>query len=49
MEPGPTSFTIVPKSNVVVPDPSTRRAPGAGGDDIFKRLKARQSGRGGGR
>ncbi|KAF2199455.1 hypothetical protein GQ43DRAFT_420259 [Delitschia confertaspora ATCC 74209] len=38
MEAGPTTYTIVPKSNVVAEEPARRTG---GGDDIFKRLKAK--------
>lgn len=49
IEGGPTSYTIVPKSNIQIPD-QVRRAPGAAGDEAFRRMRAKQlgkSGRGG--
>ncbi|KAF2180174.1 hypothetical protein K469DRAFT_730198 [Zopfia rhizophila CBS 207.26] len=46
MEAGPTTYTVVPKSNVQFTDAAQTKAPGGGGDEIFKRLKAR-GGRGG--
>ncbi|OCK77377.1 hypothetical protein K432DRAFT_358699 [Lepidopterella palustris CBS 459.81] len=49
MEGGPTTYTIVPKSNIQTPE-QVRRAPGAAGDEAFRRMRARQlgkSGRGG--
>jgi transcription factor SPN1 len=43
MEQGPTTYTVVPKSNVIITE-QQRRA--GGGEDILRRMKAR-SGRGG--
>ncbi|KAF2463641.1 uncharacterized protein BDR25DRAFT_272832 [Lindgomyces ingoldianus] len=45
MEAGPTTYTIVPRSNVQLGE-QVKRAPGAGGDELLKRIKAK-SGRGG--
>jgi transcription factor SPN1 len=46
MEQGPTTYTVVPKSNVIYSDTSKRS--GGAGEDILKRIKgARAGGRGG--
>ncbi|KAF2660163.1 hypothetical protein K491DRAFT_688486 [Lophiostoma macrostomum CBS 122681] len=44
MEQGPTTYTVVPKSNVVYNDQARRT--GGGGEDILRKIKGR-SGRGG--
>jgi transcription factor SPN1 len=43
MEQGPTTYTIVPKSNVIVGD-QVRRG-GGGGEDILRKIKAKKGGR----
>lgn len=40
---GPESYTIVPKSNVIAS--ASQYRPGASGDDVIRRMKARQMGR----
>jgi transcription factor SPN1 len=44
MEAGPTTYTVVPKSNLIITNESGRRSGGAG-DDIIRKLKARRGGR----
>jgi transcription factor SPN1 len=45
MEAGPTTYTIAPKSNVIIANESGKRSGGAG-EEILKKFKAR-AGRGG--
>lgn len=45
MEAGPTTYTVVPKSNVIFNE--NRQKGGGGGEDILKKIKARRGGGGG--
>ncbi|KAF2491737.1 hypothetical protein BU16DRAFT_492947 [Lophium mytilinum] len=45
MEAGPTTYTIVPKTNVQVEEKKVQRAPGAAGDEAFRRMRAKQLGK----
>jgi transcription factor SPN1 len=44
MEVGPTTYTVVPKSNVTF-NPENAKRTGGGAEDILKKIKAKQTGR----